>query len=170
MAEFLQRLDPSKLVLVETVLSFAVSAFDAPSYNLPIFLFGIYTQENSEAFTALLGGSMVYDIVWMAKHSQHWFVHIISILLLLIKIPATLVFVVALQQRGTQFSSLGFHGSDLGGATVWSMPGGFTSAGSNSRGGYQTVDESAEVQTPKPLGSSPTNNGQPAAPGAYQSV
>jgi len=53
MAEWLQQLDPSKLVLAETVLSFAISPFKSPSYNLPIFLFGIYAQEIPEGVQSL---------------------------------------------------------------------------------------------------------------------
>jgi len=31
------------------VLSFAISPFASPAYNLPIFLFGLYVQESQEA-------------------------------------------------------------------------------------------------------------------------
>ncbi|OBZ79775.1 hypothetical protein A0H81_01132 [Grifola frondosa] len=176
MADFIQALDPSKLVLIETVLSFATSAFDAPVYNLPIFLFGIYAQENSEAiqslkaFTGLVGGSLIYDIIWMAKHEQNWFVRMLTIMILILKVPTALAFVTALHQRGAQFSGLGFRGNDLSGATVWSMPGGFTSPlGGGARNGYQTVND--PVEPPKPTGGAPpTVNAQPTAPGAYQSV
>ncbi|KAI0936348.1 hypothetical protein AcW1_000613 [Taiwanofungus camphoratus] len=172
MAEFIQRLDPSKLVLAETALSFAVSAFDAPKYNLPIFLFGVYAQENSEAvqslktFTYLVSASVLYDIIWMYNHKQHWLTGLITVITVILKVPTIFAFVTALNQRGGQISNLGFRGSDLSGATVWSMPGGFTSA---ARDGYQTVDEPADTQTPKPLGTAPSNI-QSSAPGAYQSV
>ncbi|CDO71564.1 hypothetical protein BN946_scf184911.g34 [Trametes cinnabarina] len=176
MADFIQALDPSKLVIAGTALSFITSGFSAPSYNLPIFLFGIYVQEASEAvqsmraFTFLLGGSMFYDIIWMFSNTQHWFIKFLSILLLLLKIPTTFAFVTAFQQRGGQFSGLGFRGNDLSGATVWSMPGGFTSGG---RDGYQNVD--SPVDAPKPLSVPPAPPAPPAAaapsnPGAYQSV
>ncbi|GBE78194.1 hypothetical protein BKA93DRAFT_303772 [Sparassis latifolia] len=170
--DFVQRLDPSKLVLVETILSFSVLAFDAPTYNLPIFLFGVYAQETSDAvqslqtFIYLLSASILYDIIWMYNYPQHWFIKLITILTLVLKVPTLLAFVTTLHQRGANLSSLGFRGNDLGGATVWSMPGGFTSAG---RDGYQTVDEPADVQTPKPLGSTPAPNNQ-TAPGAYHAV
>jgi len=170
MADLVQRLDPSKLVLVGAALSFAVSASEAPSYNLPIFLFGIYAQENSEvvqslqAFTYLLAASVLYDLIWMYNYEQYWVFRLITVITTVLKLPAVLAFMMSLQQRGAQFS---IRGNDLGGATVWSMPGGFTS---NVRGGYQNVDEPVDVQTPKPLGSTPADNTQPAAPGAYQSV
>ncbi|OJT15840.1 hypothetical protein TRAPUB_3438 [Trametes pubescens] len=92
MADFVQALDPSKLVLVGTVLAFVTSAFSAPAYNLPIFLFGTYAQESSEAiqslkaFTFLLAGSMFYDIIWMVNHSQNWFIRTVTILLLVLKV------------------------------------------------------------------------------------
>ncbi|CCM07098.1 uncharacterized protein FIBRA_09425 [Fibroporia radiculosa] len=171
MADFLQRLDTSKLVLVGTGLSFAVSAFEAPKYNLPIFLFGIYAQENPDGvqslqtFTYLLSASVIYDIIWMYNYDQHWFFKLLTILLLVLKFPTILTFMSSLQQRG---SGVGFRGSDLSGATVWAMPGGFTSGG---RDGYQTVDESADAQTPKPLGTTiQVPSSQPHAPGAYQTV
>jgi len=173
MAEFVQRLDTSKLVLVGAGLSFAVSAFSAPVYNLPLFLFGIYVQEQSEAtqslqaFTYLLSASVLYDLIWMYNYEQHWFVVLITVLTLALKIPTVLAFVSALQQRGAQLSGLSFRGNE-GGATVWSMPGGFTSGG---REGYQTVDEPSDINTPKPLGTSaPTANSQLNAPGAYNNV
>jgi hypothetical protein len=58
---------------------------------------------------------------------------------------------------------------------VWSMPGGFTSAG---REGYQTVDEESSPQyRPKPpqsgppkLASSPPQAAPSAGPGAYQAA
>ncbi|KAI0365249.1 hypothetical protein BV20DRAFT_1028403 [Pilatotrama ljubarskyi] len=174
MADFIQALDPSKLVLVGAAMSFVTSAFSAPVYNLPIFLFGMYAQEASEAiqslkaFTFLLAGSMFYDIIWMVNHSQNWFIRVVTILLLLLKIPTTFAFVSALQQRGAQFSGLGIRGNDLSGATVWSMPGGFTSGG---REGYQNVD--SPVDGPKPLSVPPAQPAQPPAPsnpGAYQTV
>ncbi|KAF7791858.1 hypothetical protein EIP86_002882 [Pleurotus ostreatoroseus] len=171
MADFVQALDPAKLVLVETVsdtqlwvlvgsaflqfLSFVTSAFDAPVYNLPLFLFGTYAQESAEAvqssqtFTVLLGASIIYDII--------------------LKVPTALAFAAAIRQRGAQFAGLGFRGNDVQGATVWSMPGGFTSGG--AREGYQSVDEPAEVQVAPPKHSAPPP--QPAVqptPGAYQSV
>ncbi|KAI0825133.1 hypothetical protein BC628DRAFT_1419493 [Trametes gibbosa] len=123
MADFIQALDPSKLVLVGTTLSFVTSAFSAPAYNLPIFLFGTYAQESAEAvqssktFTFLLAGSMLYDIIWMVRNPQNWFIRTLTILLLILKIPTTFSFVTALQQRGAQFSGLGIRGNDLSGAT-----------------------------------------------------
>ncbi|KAJ3550743.1 hypothetical protein NM688_g5009 [Phlebia brevispora] len=175
MTDFVQALDPAKLVLVEAVLSFVTSAFAAPVYNLPLFLFGCYAQESAEAvqaaqtFTCLIGASVAYDILWMARNDQSWFIRMLTIIILLLKIPTVLAFAAALRQRGTQFSGLGFRGNDLQGATVWSMPGGFTSAG--AREGYQSVDEPAEVQVapPKHAAPAPPPAAQPA-PGAYQSV
>ncbi|KAI0078878.1 hypothetical protein K474DRAFT_1706070 [Panus rudis PR-1116 ss-1] len=172
MADFVQALDPSKLVLVETILSFITSAFNAPSYNLPIFLFGSYAQESSEAvqslktFTLLVAVSAVYDIIYMARNSQNWFIRLVTILILILKIPTGLAFAAALRQRGTQFPGLGAgFGNNVSGATVWSMPGGFTSS---NREGYQSVDEPESALPPKPATAPPVN--QPNAPGAYQSV
>jgi hypothetical protein len=67
MADFVRGLDASKLILAEAVrvylcgsrgrcnsgnlqvLSFAISPFNSPVYNLPVFLFGLYVQESHEA-------------------------------------------------------------------------------------------------------------------------
>jgi len=184
MAEWLQQLDPSKLVLAETVLSFAISPFKSPSYNLPIFLFGIYAQEIPEGvqslqiFTGLMGVSAIFDIIYMARHGQSWFTRMITIFILILKLPTFFALALALRQRGAQFSGLGIRGGDLTGPTVWSMPGGFTSGG--GREGYQTVDEESHTQAPRaPVSQSrPPPQGPPAptpaaylpATGAYQSV
>jgi len=183
MAEWLQQLDPSKLVLAETILSFIISPFTSPGYNLPIFLFGIYAQENTEGvqslqtFTGLVGVSFVFDIVFMATNWQNWFIRMITIFIFILKLPTFLAFALALRQRGAQFSGLGIRGGDLGGPTVWSMPGGFTSGG-GGREGYQNVDEEPQIQTPRgptsqgrpPPGVLPVAGAHPPAAGAYQSV
>jgi hypothetical protein len=69
--DFVQGLDSSKLVLGGVVsfsiillfrrrqhpswqgLSFFLSVFSSPPYNLPIFLFGAYAQEQTEAIQSL---------------------------------------------------------------------------------------------------------------------
>ncbi|GJE86116.1 hypothetical protein PsYK624_021960 [Phanerochaete sordida] len=174
MADFIQALDPAKLVLVGTCLSFATSAFAAPSYNLPIFLFGHIAQESSEAiqslqlFTALLTASGIYDIVWLARNEQNWFMRLLTILILILKVPTALAFATSLRQRGAQFGGLGIRANDLAGATVWSMPGGFTSGGGS--GGYQSVDDPEPTPTPRAAAPPPANHQQQSAPGAYQSV
>ncbi|KIM85211.1 hypothetical protein PILCRDRAFT_66336 [Piloderma croceum F 1598] len=204
MAEWLQQLDPSKLVLGETVLAFAISPFTSPPYNLPIFLFGMYAQENTEGvqslqtFTGLVGVSVVFDIIYMAQNQQNWFSRMITIFILILKLPTFFACALALRQRGSQFAGLGIRGADLGGptgtsyrtimhlntclhipfCTVWSMPGGFTSGGGHQ--GYQTVDEEPPIQTPRgpasqgrpPQGPPPAPGAQPSAsaPGIYQSV
>ncbi|KAJ3786673.1 hypothetical protein GGU10DRAFT_266564 [Lentinula aff. detonsa] len=122
--DFLQGLDPSKLALFGAGFSFFLSGFSAPPYNLPIFLFGIYAQENADSaflslqtFTGLLGASVFYDIVWMANNEQGGFTKFLSILLLLVKIPTFLAFGLAARQRGVQFSGLGIRGNDISGPT-----------------------------------------------------
>ncbi|KAI0094899.1 hypothetical protein BDY19DRAFT_915180 [Irpex rosettiformis] len=123
MADFIQALDPAKLVLVETALSFATSAFAAPVYNLPIFLFGTYAQEASEAtqslqtFTVIVAVSILYDIIWLARNKQNWLIRILTILILILKAPTVLAFAAALRQRGSQFSGISFSGNNLTGAT-----------------------------------------------------
>ena len=42
-------------------------------------------------FTFLLSGSMVYDIIWMPRHpDQNWFIRLITILILILKVRATI--------------------------------------------------------------------------------
>jgi len=184
MADYIQSLDPRNLVILETTLAFLTSPFAAPPYNLPIFLFGVYAQENSDSnqslklFTGLLGGSTFFDIIWMARNDQHWFIKTFSILILLLKAPTFFAFLTALRQRGEQFSGLNIRGGDLSGPTVWSMPGGFTSLG-GGRNGYEAVDAERDVEAhPKPAPAPQTH--QPPvqhqappsnqAPGGYQAM
>jgi hypothetical protein len=137
--DFVQNLDPSKLALAATGLSFVLALGACPPYNLPILLFGCYAQENNAAvqslqtFTTLLGVSFIFDIVWIIKNDQHGLFKFLSILLLLLKIPTFFAFLMSLRQRG---GNLGLSFADSTGPTVWSMPGGFTSS---EREGYQTV-------------------------------
>ncbi|EEB93479.1 hypothetical protein MPER_07856 [Moniliophthora perniciosa FA553] len=102
--DFIQSLDPSKLVLAGTWFSFILSPFSAPAYNLPIFLFGVYVQENTEAFQSL-------------RH-QHGFIKFLTVVLLILKVPTFLAFGLSLRQRGAQFSGLGIRASDLSGHAV----------------------------------------------------
>jgi hypothetical protein len=167
--DFVQGLDPSKLVLFGTAFSFLLSGISAPPYNLPIFLFGIYAQEHADAFlslqafTGLLGASFIYDVFWMIKNDQNGFVKFLTVLLLLIKIPTFFAFALAARQRGAQFGGLG---SSSSGPTVWAMPGGFT----GGRDGYQNVDDDAPVHPAAPRATAPPAAPAQAAPGAYQTV
>ncbi|KAJ7597045.1 hypothetical protein C8J56DRAFT_1159029 [Mycena floridula] len=176
--DFIQNLDPSKLVLVQTILSFLLAPFAAPPYNFPLFLFGTYSQDNADSesslqtFTGLLGGSMIFDVVWMIQNEQGGLTKFLTVVLLLLKIPTFLTFAVK-QRGGGQLAGLGgIRGGDLSGATVWSMPGGFTSTG---REGYQSLDEPAS-ERPVPAGVPVTKPTVPAsqplaqAPGGYQDV
>ncbi|KAJ7932392.1 hypothetical protein B0H13DRAFT_1955233 [Mycena leptocephala] len=177
--DFVQNLDPSKLTLGLTALSFVISPFAAPVYNLPILLFGhlAQTQEQDgqalQIFTGLLGGSAIFDVIWMASNEQNGFIRFLTILLLILKMPTFVAFGLALRQRGGQLGGLGIRSNDLSGATVWdSMPGGFGSGGNN---GYQNLDEErpAQYSRPAPPPSMPVAQPAaqaPAAPGGYQTV
>jgi len=172
MADFVQNLDPSRLVLAGAVMSFVVSPFGAPSYNLPIFLFGVYTQEQSEAiqsmkiFTGLVGVSALFDLIYIfSANAQSTWLKLILFLVMMLKAPTFLTFAAALRQRGAQFSGLG---NNFSGNTVWSMPGGFTSL-SGARDGYEAVDDPPPAPVPKPQPPLPANNTQ-NAPVAYECV
>lgn len=93
------------------MLSFSISPFTSPAYNLPIFLFGMYAQDNTEGiqslqtvskpcdltfhvrivdcavqFTGLVGVSAIFDIIYMARNEQNWFIRAITILILILKV------------------------------------------------------------------------------------
>ncbi|KAF8481954.1 hypothetical protein DFH94DRAFT_691588 [Russula ochroleuca] len=166
MADFAQGLDASKLILAETLLSFIISPFTAPPYNFPLFLFGLYVQESQDAaprllqFSGYLSASAFFDIIWLTQNHQTVVIRLCSILILLLKFPTVVAFVGTLSSRGVP--NINLSGADFGGATVWAMPGGFTSG---ERDGYQTV----EPETQRPSPNHPPAN-PPPAPGAYQSV
>ncbi|KAF8350057.1 hypothetical protein F5887DRAFT_412035 [Amanita rubescens] len=169
--DLVQRLDPLRLLLAETLLSFGLSLFSSPSYNFPLFLFGSYVQENSDAvqslqtFTALLGASILFDFVWILNNEQSAIIRLLTVILALMKIPTVFVFVNIVRERHSHIA--GFGRFDSAGATVWSMPGGFTS---NGREGYQPVDEERPQNNsnirPAPILTTPTAAQGP--PGAYQ--
>jgi len=173
MTDFARGLDASKLILVEAVLSFVVSPFTAPAYNLPVFLFGLYVQESQEAshlslqtFSGLLGASALFDIIWLTQNKQSVLPNLFSILILLLKAPTFLAFAGTLNSRGV--SGINLRGAEFGSTTIWSMPGGFTSGGRESGGreGYQVV----ESETQRPAANHAPSGNPPSAPGAYQSV
>ncbi|KAH7872328.1 uncharacterized protein C8R40DRAFT_1015900, partial [Lentinula edodes] len=92
--DFVQGHDPSKLVLSGAMIicslparfSFFLSGFTAPAYNLQIFLFGIYAQENAgSAFLSLQA----------------------------VCIPIFLTLGLAARQKGAQFAGLGIRGNDI---------------------------------------------------------
>ncbi|KAJ7254104.1 hypothetical protein B0H12DRAFT_571692 [Mycena haematopus] len=125
--DFVQNLDPSKLTLGLTALSFIISPFSSPAYNLPIMLFGVVAAQLQESadgqalqlFTGLLGGSAIFDIIWMTQNEQSGFIRLLTIVLQIGKIPTFIAFALALRQRGGgQFAGLGIRGGDLSGATA----------------------------------------------------
>ncbi|KAK2461910.1 hypothetical protein APHAL10511_006373 [Amanita phalloides] len=169
--DFIQRLDPSKLIFVETLLSFGLSLFSSPPYNFPLFLFGTYIQDNSDAvlslqmFTTLLGASILFDAIWILNHDQSGIIRFITAILMLLKMPTFIVFIAVARDR--QAHTNGFGRLDSTGATVWSMPGGFTSS---EREGYQPVDEErAHGNNPvKPTSTPIVHTTAQPPPGAYQ--
>ncbi|KAI9567803.1 hypothetical protein HD554DRAFT_2314505 [Boletus coccyginus] len=184
MADFVQGLDPGKLVLSGAALSFVLSPFAAPAYNLPIFLFGALVHESSDAvqslklFSGVLSASIFSDLVWVFNNDQGGFTKFLFFLLWLLKarwssrlFPTAAAFLATLRQRGSQFMGLG---ADVSGPTVWSMPGGFTSGG---REGYQVVDDEPRTTSvprgppppPKTTVVAPTPQPAPGIqPGNYQ--
>lgn len=70
-------LPPDTRVLILSLwpqgFSFFLSGFSVPPYNLPIFLFGIYAQENTEGFLSLQAVRGVLG--WLLFHRQPCVVH-----------------------------------------------------------------------------------------------
>jgi len=156
MAELIEHLDSKVLLYVGSGISFINSAFVAPVYNFPLYLFSIYAYErenNSDSLryaTGMMAVSLVLDFIWLLKTSgQNGFNKAFSIILLVLKAPTVLAMINLLRTRG---SGIGFGetGSLSGGNTIWSMPGGFGSGG----GGYQAVggdrDDDIEQARPAP--------------------
>lgn len=95
------------------MLSFAVSPFTSPTYNLPVFLFGLYVQESQEAshlslqavspilsyqplcvlnqqpqFSGLLAVSALFDILWFTQNTQSALIRLFSIIIFFLKVNA----------------------------------------------------------------------------------
>ena len=111
----------------------------------------------------------------------HFLRHSTTECLPLSQFPTFLALGISLRARGAQFSGLG---GDIASATgtkvtlsarthadsfaVWSMPGGFSS---DSRGGYQNVDEELGPETPRqPMSKASTQPTPPPALGPYQAA
>ncbi|KAH6917375.1 hypothetical protein BKA70DRAFT_1418126 [Coprinopsis sp. MPI-PUGE-AT-0042] len=179
--DFVRSLDTSKLLLLGTGLSFCISVIPSLAYNLPIFLFGTFLQDQQEAsqslqtFSGLLAVSAFFDLYsfFRSAPTHNFLTTVITLLLLFVKVPTLLAFSAALRQRGGDMG-LGIGGQNLQGATLWSMPGGFTSG---NRDGYEQVDDNSTFVRP-PHTSIPANPSMPAPqvpasqapPGAYQNV
>ncbi|KAG9045059.1 hypothetical protein FS837_007106, partial [Tulasnella sp. UAMH 9824] len=109
-------LDVAALVLVQTSLAFITAPFTSPTYNFPLFLFGIYATENKESseplrlFSALVGLSFLFDLIWLFRHDYNGLIGFILVIAML-------------------------------GKVVWSMPGGFA----GPKPGYQNIDEDLET-------------------------
>ncbi|ELU41435.1 hypothetical protein AG1IA_04526 [Rhizoctonia solani AG-1 IA] len=175
----LQQLDPNSLTLALTTISFVTSPFEAPRYNLPIHLFGIYALDKTESneplrlFTAMEGVSVLFDIIYMWRHEQNG--HMRHRLL---QIHQTFDHNIDFgKARGDQYAHSISGGGGFQSQTVWSMPGGFR------QGGYDPVGddlEGAAPQPPPPRNVQPTNPShhhqpisqgqapQTAVPGGYQ--
>jgi hypothetical protein len=88
-----------------------------------------------------------------------------------------------MRQRGGQFPGLSVGSGETGelvgisykmsihfSASVWSMPGGFTSSLGGNRDGYQPVEERAPAPPPSQSVAPPVPTTTQNTPGAYQNV
>ncbi|KAG8994647.1 hypothetical protein FRB90_000371 [Tulasnella sp. 427] len=144
-------LDVSALVLIQTSLAFITAPFTSPTYNFPLFLFGVYASENKESneplrlFSALVGLSVLFDFIWLLRHDYNGLIGFVVVIAMIGKIPTFYSILIALRHRGLAFGSvLGRGGDDpiAGNAnTVWAMPGGF----GGGKPGYQNIDQDLET-------------------------
>ncbi|KZS92963.1 hypothetical protein SISNIDRAFT_454911 [Sistotremastrum niveocremeum HHB9708] len=150
--DFVNGLDAYSLITTQCGLSFVTSAFVAPAYNFPIFLFGIYAfereaTESLRIFSGLTAFSVILDIVWLSKtEEQNWFIKTLTIIILLLKVPTVLASLNALRQKGDELGNLGIRRGEFGNGTVWSMPGGL----SQGHGTYQSFGDEADVEAARP--------------------
>ncbi|KAG8951963.1 hypothetical protein FRC04_005296 [Tulasnella sp. 424] len=85
-------LDVSALVLIQTSLAFITAPFTSPTYNFPLFLFGIYAAENKESneplrlFSALVGLSVLFDFIWLLRHDYNGLIGFIVVIAMLGKV------------------------------------------------------------------------------------
>ncbi|KAF8311205.1 hypothetical protein DL93DRAFT_1507756 [Clavulina sp. PMI_390] len=191
MASF-QGLDAQTLVVVHAVISFVSAPFLSPTYNFPLFLFGIYAADRTDSveslrlFAGFVSASVVFDIIWLAKTSgQNGLIMLLTILNLILKVPTVLACVNSLRMRGDSFASsisAGQFGQFGASQPVWSMPGAFS-----GRDGYTNVDDDLEggantppprlpnkSSVPIPSPAAPQQHQQqpaaPAPPGGYQTL
>ncbi|ORX88556.1 hypothetical protein K493DRAFT_319379 [Basidiobolus meristosporus CBS 931.73] len=93
--DFAREVDLSRLLGMHSTLGLLACMSDAPSYNLPIYLFGMWAYQDHQAtgsmklFTFMLAGSLVLDILYLIKHEWTWFA-LFTILSLALK-PITIL-------------------------------------------------------------------------------
>ncbi|KIO30824.1 hypothetical protein M407DRAFT_242056 [Tulasnella calospora MUT 4182] len=143
-------LDVSALVLIQTSLAFITAPFTSPTYNFPLFLYGIYAAENKESseplrlFSALVGLSVLFDFIWLFRHEYNGLIGFIIVIAMLGKIPTFYSILITLRHRGLTFGSVlgrGVEDPMAAQNTVWSMPGGL----GGPKAGYQNIDEDLET-------------------------
>ncbi|KIM34019.1 hypothetical protein M408DRAFT_89504 [Serendipita vermifera MAFF 305830] len=163
--DFIDALDPSSLTLLHAGIAFVLSPFVSPTYNLPVFLYGLWavqvteTYEPLRVFAGFVGTSLLLDVIWLFNNDPATLVKIILILTWLFKILTFLSIMVSLRHRGDRFgASLPTAGEFNNRAqTVWNMP---TPGG---LGAYSAVGGDSGAEHPaKPLPNAPSP--APAAP------
>ncbi|KAI8065446.1 hypothetical protein BC940DRAFT_304114 [Gongronella butleri] len=131
---FTQQTNLASLLGIHLGLSLFGALATNPTYNIPIFFFGIwaynYHESNSpiKTFTYVLSLSVFLDVLWFILHSGHdesgfTFALVMNILSLVAKPITILTAITAIQNRGDSLNAVG----------GWSdAPGSFP-------GAYQTV-------------------------------
>jgi len=174
-----QGIDAQTLIIAQAVIAFVTAPYVSPTYNFPLFLFGIYASERTESaeslrlFSGFLTLSVIFDIIWLAKtRGQNGLIQALTIINLIVKVPTIFASLNTLRLRGDSFAS-SLAGNHFGSnQPVWSMPGSFS-----GRDGYQNVDDDLErantpprapSKAPVPAPPPPQSHGAP--PGGYQTL
>ncbi|KAF8190919.1 hypothetical protein K438DRAFT_1762854 [Mycena galopus ATCC 62051] len=116
-------------------------------------------------FTGLLGGSAIFNIIWMAQNEQNGFIKLLRF------IPTFIAFALAVRQRGGQFAGLGIRGGDLSGVTA--CPKALVGERRLSKFGLGTSGPVLEVSCRRAIAHAvphPAPQAPAAAPGAYQTA
>ncbi|ORX52011.1 hypothetical protein DM01DRAFT_1384261 [Hesseltinella vesiculosa] len=140
--QFAQQTSLASLLGIHLGLSLFGAISTNPTYNIPIFFFGIwaynYHESNSpiKTFTYVLSLSVFLDVVWFILHgsgrgqpeSGFSFALIMNILSLIVKPVTILAAMTAIQNRGDSLHSVG----------------GWAEAPGSFPGAYQTVRDGDE--------------------------
>ncbi|CCA69413.1 hypothetical protein PIIN_03313 [Serendipita indica DSM 11827] len=160
--EFIQALDSNFLVLIHAGVAFITSAWVSPTYNLPIFLFGIYAQNYIESheplrmFVGFVGVSWLLDLIWLFNNDPATLIKILIILAWMLKMLTFASLLLGLRRRsGGGLPGLGDY---THAETVWNMPtpgGAYTSTGG---------DRAVDTGNAKPLPTAPSPAPAPPVP------
>ncbi|KAK9895907.1 hypothetical protein P389DRAFT_71712 [Cystobasidium minutum MCA 4210] len=174
-------LDLSRLLIFHSVLGCVTAvSFGAPSYNLPIALFGLFivdksSNEGLRQFGALHALSLALDLIWLltGHHETSKFITFLILINLFAK-PVTLLAVTSTfkAQGVSTMGPMGISGFDHHqGTTVWSADDNSAPAPQYQQSSpYQSgLDEEAEDLSPPPRSGGHAKKGSSSS-GGYHTI